>query len=116
MNELAWVEFEPRPGQQIAFFERYNRMGLFRAWARAQAAAQVLGQGASFERFAEILDELCEMLTALVADWDLEDEAGQPLPKPTRKEAFYDLTLGEDGEIAWIMGALGKRLNPDPKS
>jgi len=114
--ELEWVEFEPREGQRIAFFERYNKMGQLRAWARAQAASQALAKGNSFEAFAHTLEELGEALAELVADWDLRNEQGKALPKPTRGEAFYDLTTGETGEIAWVLSALAERFAPDPES
>ena len=114
--ELEWVDFEPREGQRIAFYERYNRMGQLRAWARAQAASQALATGSSFEAFASTLEELGEALATLVGDWDLKDENGKTLPKPTRGEAFYDLTTGEKGEIAWVLSALAERLAPSPES
>ena len=113
---MEWVEFGPRVGQWIAFFERYNRMGQLRAWARAQAASQALARGNSFEAFASTLEELGEALAALVGDWDLKDENGKALPKPRTGEAFYDLTTGEQGEIAWLLGALAERFAPDPES
>jgi len=111
---MEWIEFEPRPGQRIAFFDAYNKMGQLRAWARVAEAAEGLTGEFSGAGALDALDALCEALAKLVADWDLEDAEGRPLPKPESAEAFDDLSTDAGGEVEWIINRLAERLNPNP--
>ena len=115
-SELVWVEFEPRPGQHIAFYPKYNTMGQLRAHAKAQMVAVALETLSSLEDFEAKLGSLADSFAVLVADWNLMDAYGAPLPKPTYGAAFDDFSLGADGETAWLLAELSRQFNSDPKS
>ena len=113
--ELEWVDFEPREGQRIAFYEKYGLVKHLRAWACVGGAGETLTNSPDATHAVQALDELCESLAVLVADWDLHDDDG-PLPKPNKASAFYNLSIEAGGELKWIMEQLGERLNPNPES
>jgi len=110
-NGLVWFDFEPRPGQRVALHGAYNSLRHMMAWQTIGASGEALERSRSATERLAALREMTEALAILVADWDLADKEGRPLPSPAdNPEAFGDLTTGIEGEISWLIGLIRRNL------
>jgi len=101
-DELEWVDFPAQPGARVAFYARYDSLAHLRAWLQLNDALQ-----------RRAIDEMCQALSTLVADWDICDETG-PLPRPAANpHAFLELTLDE---LICLIKLLTARFEPDAEA